>query len=172
MTIAPARNGATPPEIVSFADILGEHAVLADLRVTSKKHLCQEIARAAAELTGAAQRDIFESILERERLGSTGMGYGVAIPHASVEGLDRVRGVFARLDQPIEFDSIDERPVDLVFLLLAPAEPNADRLKVLARVSRALRRQDYREKLRAAPSPDALRALLFGESAEDDAAAS
>ncbi len=152
-----------------LTDILHADGVLADLRATSKKHLFQELSRVAGDLTELPARRIFDAVLERERLGSTGVGHGVAIPHARLEELDSVQGLFARLSEPIDFDAIDERPVDLVFLLLAPEAAGADHLKALARVSRVFRREELRERLRAAPDQDALAALL-SERADADAA--
>ncbi len=107
--------------------------------------------------------------MERERLGSTGVGYGVAIPHARIEGLTSVRAVFARLESPIEYEAIDDRPVDLVVLLLAPIDAGAEHLKALAKVSRLLRREDMRAKLRSAPSVESLHVLLT-ETRSADAA--
>ncbi len=152
-----------------LTDILHANGVIADLRATSKKQLFQELSRVAGDLSGVPSRRIFEAVLERERLGSTGVGHGVAIPHARLEELETVQGLFARLSEPIDFDAIDERPVDLVFLLLAPEAAGADHLKALARVSRVFRREELRERLRAAPDQEALAALL-SERADADAA--
>ena len=114
-------------------------------------------------------RVIFESVLQRERLGSTGVGQGVAIPHARLRGIRDVTGFFARLKSPVDFESIDGRPVDLVFMLLAPEDAGAEHLKALARVSRLMRREDVRERLRAAPDLTAMHALLVGTPASDAA---
>lgn len=141
-------------------DLLSPHAVVAGLRAGSKKQVLQELARRAAELTGRPERAVFEVLLERERLGTTGVGHGIAIPHGKLPDLDRVHGMFARLERPVDFDSIDEQPVDLVFLLLAPEQAGADHLKALARVSRLLRDAALCEKLRGADSADAIYALL------------
>jgi PTS system nitrogen regulatory IIA component len=118
------------------------------------------LARKASELTGQHERMIFDVLLERERLGTTGVGQGIAIPHGKLASLDRVYGLFARLERPIDFDAIDEQPVDLMFLLLAPEQAGADHLKALARVSRLLRDNAVCEKLRGSTSADALYALL------------
>jgi PTS system nitrogen regulatory IIA component len=155
---------------MTFTDILAPDGVIVDLKIASKKQAFQELAKVAANLTGLDARAVFDAILERERLGSTGVGHGVAIPHARLPGLPKIVGVFARLAQPIDFDAVDERPTDLVFMLLAPEGAGADHLKALARVSRAMRREDLRDRLRAAPGADAVRALLSGEAAEIDAA--
>jgi PTS system nitrogen regulatory IIA component len=134
--------------------------VIANLRATSKKQALQELARFAAGLTGEQERAIFEVLLERERLGTTGVGAGVAIPHGKLAGLKRLYGVFARLETPIDFESVDEQPVDLIFLLLAPESAGADHLKALARVSRLLRDREMCEKLRGSDTGDAIYALL------------
>ena len=145
---------------MEIEDILTPGAVVAKLKATSKKQSLQELARVAADVTGADERAIFEVLLERERLGSTGVGAGVAIPHGKLAGLDRLYGVFARLAQPIDFDAVDDRPVDLLFVLLAPEGAGADHLKALARVSRLLRDTATCDKLRGSDSRDALFALL------------
>lgn len=145
---------------MEIADLLTPNSIIPNLRVTSKKQALQELARFAAGLTGQHERTIFEVLLERERLGTTGVGAGVAIPHGKLSGLKRLYGVFARLDTPIDFESVDEQPVDLIFLLLAPETAGADHLKALARVSRLLRDREMCEKLRGSDTSDALYALL------------
>lgn len=145
---------------MELSDLLTPAGVVAHLRAASKKQALQEIARAAADITGIEERAIFDALLERERLGTTGVGLGIAIPHAKLPQLTRLYGLFARLDQPIDFDSIDEQPVDLMFVLLAPESAGADHLKALARVSRLLRNQGICEKLRGAQSAEAILALL------------
>ncbi len=147
-------------------DILQPEAVIAGLKVTSKKQALQELARHAATVTGVNERKIFETLLERERLGTTGVGNGIAIPHGKLSELTRLYGVFARIDRPIDFDSIDEQPVDLVFLLLAPEAAGADHLKALARVSRLLRDAATCEKLRGAKTADGLYLLLTQSEAQ------
>ena len=134
---------------MDIADLIYPEGVVASLRVTSKKQALQELAKRAAEITGQPERAIFEVLVERERLGTTGVGDGVAIPHGKLPDLERLYGLFARLEKPIDFDAIDEQPVDLICLLLAPETAGADHLKALARVSRLLRDQSVREKLRA-----------------------
>lgn len=141
-------------------DLISPHAILPNLKAGNKKQALQEMARKASELTGQHERAIFDVLLERERLGTTGVGHGIAIPHGKLSSLDRVHGVFARVERPIDFDAIDEQPVDLIFLLLAPEQAGADHLKALARVSRLLRDQSMCEKLRGAQSGDAMYALL------------
>jgi PTS IIA-like nitrogen-regulatory protein PtsN len=145
---------------MDIADLITPAAVIPNLRATSKKQALQDLAKKAAELTGMAERAVFEVLLERERLGTTGVGNGIAIPHGKLNELDRLYGVFARLERPINFDSIDEQPVDLIFLLLAPGSAGADHLKALARVSRLLRDKGVCEKLRGTENADALYALL------------
>jgi PTS system nitrogen regulatory IIA component len=108
---------------------------------------------------------VLEALTEREQAGSTGIGHGVAVPHARIEGLDRIRGVFLRVEQPVAFESIDDQPADLIFALLAPPEAGTEHLRALARVSRMLRSPDLRAHLRQAKTPDALHALLVQESA-------
>lgn len=141
-------------------DLITPHAVLPALKAASKKQALQELARKAADLTGQHERAIFDVLLERERLGTTGVGHGIAIPHGKLPGLARVHGLFARLDKPIDFDSIDDQPVDLVFLLLAPDHSGADHLKALARVSRMLRDANVCAKLRGSDNADAIFAIL------------
>ena len=130
------------------------------LRVTSKKHALQEISKRMAESYSLAEREIFEILLAREKLGSTGVGNGIAIPHGKIKDLDCLRGYFARLERPVEFEAVDERPVDLIFLLLAPEEAGADHLKALAKVSRLMRDKTVCEKLRGSDTSEALYALL------------
>src|SRR5690348_7452966 len=145
---------------MEISDLLTPNSIISSLRVGSKKQALQELARFAAGLTGQHERTIFEVLLERERLGTTGVGAGVAIPHGKLPGLKRLYGVFARLDTPIDFESVDEQPVDVIFLLLAPETAGADHLKALARVSRLLRDRSICEKLRGADQAEAIYALL------------
>jgi PTS system nitrogen regulatory IIA component len=145
---------------VDISDLITPATIVPSLKVTSKKQALQELARLGSEATGVGEREIFEILLERERLGTTGVGGGIAIPHGKLPGLKGLRGIFARVEQPIDFDSIDEQPVDLIFLLLAPETAGADHLKALARVSRQLRDREICEKLRGSDTADALYALL------------
>jgi PTS system nitrogen regulatory IIA component len=138
-------------------DAIDEH-----LAATNKKGLFQQIAGAVSRRTGVPAKAIVACLAEREKIGSTGFGGGVAIPHCKVEGLDRVVGYFARLAAPIDFQSVDGLPVDLVFTLLSPPDAGADHLKALAGVSRALRDRNLAAKLRGARSRDAIFALLAG----------
>lgn len=143
-----------------MAALISTEAIFPKLRVTSKKQLLQELANRASHLTGVGERHIFDTLVARERLGSTGVGHGIAIPHGKVPELDRVYGFFARLERPLPFEAIDEQPVDLVFLLLAPDTANAEHLKALSRVSRMLRDEKMCEKLRGCESAEGLYALL------------
>lgn len=145
---------------MDISDLILPESVIANLRVTSKKQALQELAKKAAELTGQPERALFEVLMERERLGTTGVGHGIGIPHGKLPELDRLYGLFARLDTPIDFDSIDEQPVDLIFVLLAPETAGADHLKALARVSRLFRDRAVCDKLRGTDSAEAIYALL------------
>ncbi len=143
-----------------LSDILSPQAVHAAIVVPNKKALFQQLAGIASKLVDADARVIIDRLVERERLGSTGFGGGIAIPHGKIEGLDRVVGLFARLGSPIDFAAIDDLPVDLVFLLLSPVDAGVEHLKALARVSRRLRDKPFVAKLRGAGSDDALYALF------------
>ena len=145
---------------MEITDILSPTAIIPNLRATSKKQALQELAHRVQELSGLPERMVFDVLLERERLGTTGIGNGIAIPHGKPVGIERLFGVFARLERSIDFESIDEQPVDLIFLLLAPESAGADHLKALARVSRLLRDKAVCDKLRTADSADALYAVL------------
>ncbi len=152
--------------MVELSDILAADAVDADLNVANKKALFQQLAAAAARRTGLGTKEIVAALNERERLGSTGFGGGVAIPHGRIEGIPRVYGYFARLVGPVDFQAVDNLPVDLVFLLLSPPDAGADHLKALARVSRVLRDRQTLAKLRGARSRDAIYALLSGSETQ------
>ena len=133
---------------MELADILAERAVLCCTGVKTKHQLFEDLAARAAELTGHPQAEILEAISAREELGSTGLGNGIAVPHGKIAGLKGVTALFARLDQPIEFDSVDDQPVDIVVMLLAPAGAGADHLKALSRVARLLRTETVVDELR------------------------
>ncbi|MBK0400553.1 PTS IIA-like nitrogen regulatory protein PtsN [Limibaculum sp. M0105] len=145
---------------MELTELVTREAVFASLKASSKKQVLQEIANRARDAYGLTARRVFEGLIAREKLGSTAMGYGVAIPHARIEGLDRIVGVFARLERPVDFEAADGEAVDLVFALLAPEEAGADHLRALARVSRFLRDAEARAKLRQTDRADALYALL------------
>src|SRR5580693_6460415 len=134
---------------MNISDLLAPDAVLSGLKVQNKKQLLQELAARGAMIAHLPERKIFETLVERERLGTTGVGQGGAIPHGRLSDVKAIHGVFARLETPIDYDAVDSQPVDLVFMLLAPEGAGADHLKALARVSRLLRNQAICEKLRA-----------------------
>jgi PTS system nitrogen regulatory IIA component len=150
-------------------DILASDAVLERVQAGTRKALFQQFASAAANAYGLDASVVCDAVAAREKLGSTGFGAGVATPHGKVPGLERVCGVFGRLVQPIDFDAVDEMPVDIVFMLLSPPDAGAEHLKALARVSRALRDKPFVAKLRGAGSRDALVALLTSDHARDAA---
>lgn len=155
---------------MELSDFLAEHAVLTCTGVTSKRQLFEVLSQKAAEITGFPEADILDALLGREELGSTGLGNGIAIPHGKIAGLTGVTAVFARLDKPIEFDSVDDQPVDLVMMLLAPVGAGADHLKALSRVARLLRTESVVDELRSAGGPAELRAILTAP-VEDSCAA-
>ena len=152
-----------------IADLITPQSVIANFRVSSKKQALQELAKKAASLIGQPEKLVFDVLSERERLGTTGVGLGIAIPHGKLPGLDRMTGLFARLEKPVDFEAIDNQPVDLVFLMLAPEDAGADHLKALARVSRLLRDRAVCAKLRGTDNADALYALLTDDRASDAA---
>lgn len=141
-------------------DLVAPQAVIPALKVNNKKQALQEIAARAAELTGRPEREILDVLMQRERLGSTAIGSGIAIPHGKLPKLDRLFGLFARLDRPIDFEALDGQPVDLIFLLLAPENAGADHLKALARIARLLRDVDITRLLRDSSDREALYAVL------------
>lgn len=145
---------------MTITDLVAPEAIVPALKVSSKKQALQDLAARAAMLTGQNERAIFEVLLQREKLGTTAVGYGVAIPHGKLPKLTKMFGMFARLDRAIDFEALDGQPVDLVFLLLAPEGAGADHLKALARVARLLRDQDTANKLRAARDAQALYTVL------------
>ncbi len=154
---------------MDLGDLIGFEAVLPSLRAGNKKQVLQELAARAARITDLDERDVFERLTQRERLGSTGVGHGVAVPHATIEALDRTVALFARLERPIDFEATDGQPVDLIVTLLSPAGAGADHLKALARIARVMRNATFTAKLRACRDPHALYALLV-HSVEPDAA--
>ena len=145
---------------MDIADLLGPGAIIASLKGSGKKQVLQELSRRAATLLRLNERAIFEVLWERERLGSTGMGTGTAIPHGKMTGIAKPVGLFARLEKPIDFEAVDERPVDLIFVLLTPEGAGADHLKALARIARLLRDQDVAKKLRASRDAQAIYSVL------------
>ncbi len=145
---------------MSLADLIVQDSVIPALKVNSKKQLLQELSAKAAQVTGLSEREIFDVILQRERLGSTGVGNGIAIPHGKLNSIDHIVGVFARLADPVDFEALDDQPVDLVFLLLAPEGSGADHLKALSRIARVLRDGDMVGKLRDTEAASAIYAFL------------
>lgn len=145
---------------MTLTDLVAPSAIVPALKVNNKKQVLQELSARAAELTGQSERAIFEILLQREKLGSTAVGNGVAIPHGKLSKLGRLFGLFARLERPIDFEALDGQPVDLVFLLLAPEGAGADHLKALARIARLLRDQDVAKKLRASRDAQAIYSVL------------
>jgi len=157
--------------MMNISDLLAPDAVLPALKVQSKKQLLQELAARAHAVTRLPERRIFETLNEREKLGTTGVGSGIAIPHGRLVEVTAIAGVFARLEAPIAYDAVDSQPVDLVFMLLAPENAGADHLKALARVSRLLRNAAICEKLRAATTAEAIYAILTAQNGDASQAA-
>jgi PTS system nitrogen regulatory IIA component len=151
-------------------DLLAPGGIIPSLKVTCKKQALQELANRAAEVTGLEPRHIFDTLLQRERLGSTGLGRGIAIPHVKFKQVKGIVCLFARLTEPIDFESHDGEPVDLVFLLIAPEHASGDHLKALARISRLVRDPATLERLRAAPDAASLKDVLLSPAAAPHAA--
>jgi nitrogen PTS system EIIA component len=145
-----------------ISDLLSRNGIIPSLKAASKKQTIEIVAEHAAPLAGLSARLVFDSLLQRERLGSTGIGNGIAIPHGKFEGLDRLVGVFARLEKPIDFEALDGQPVDLVFVLLAPEGAGADHLKGLAKVARVLRSPAIVSRIRTLRDPDVIYDTITG----------
>ena len=145
---------------MEISDLLQIEAILSDIKASGKKQILQELSQRASELTQIEEGLIFSTLLEREKLGTTGIGQGVAIPHGKVSQLEHPYGFFAKLIDPVDFDAIDDEPVDLIFLLLAPENASAEHLKILAKVSRLLRDQKLCSKLRGSVGRDAIYSIL------------
>ncbi|WP_075290975.1 PTS IIA-like nitrogen regulatory protein PtsN [Pararhizobium arenae] len=154
---------------MALAGLLQQNAIIPAMKANSKKQLLQELAAKASKITGLPEREIFDVILQRERLGSTGVGNGIAIPHGKLSHLGSIIGIFARLESPVDFEALDDQPVDLVFLLLAPEGAGADHLKALSRIARVLRDPDMVAKLRATDSASAIYAFLSDDQASNAA---
>ena len=149
------------PDMIDITDILSPDGVIVDLKTcSSKRQVLKELADHAARLVGIDSQQLLEALMERERLGTTGVGHGIAIPHARLDQLDKIVGLFARLDQPIDFEALDDQPSDLIFLLLAPNSADAESLKALARVSRVLRNTNLQQRLRQAKDAGAIYRML------------
>jgi nitrogen PTS system EIIA component len=151
---------------MALTDLVVPQAVVPSLRVNNKKQALHELAARAAAICGRNEREVLEVLMQRERLGSTGIGSGIAIPHGKLARLERLFGVFARLERPIDFEALDGQPVDLVFLLLAPEAAGADHLKALARIARLLRDTEIAQKLRESRDAEALYAVLTSASGD------
>ncbi|PRD43359.1 PTS IIA-like nitrogen-regulatory protein PtsN [Phyllobacterium phragmitis] len=154
---------------MDLSDLIQPAAIIPALKASSKKQLLQVMAEKAAELTGLTEREVFDTILQRERLGSTGVGNGIAIPHGKLNSIKRITGIFARLENPVDFEALDDQPVDIVFLLLAPENAGADHLKALSRIARLLRDPDMVTKLRGTHDAQALYAFLTTRPASNAA---
>ncbi len=146
-----------------LSDLISRDAILPSLKVASKKQALQELSERAAQQCSLTPREIFEALSQRERLGSTGIGNGIAIPHSKLARIDRIFGVFARVEKPIDFESLDGEPIDLILLLLAPENAGADHLKALARAARMLRSPSKTAKLRSTRDAGMLYAILAEE---------
>jgi PTS system nitrogen regulatory IIA component len=159
--MAPGRDRCNwVDDSMDLSDLLAPEGILPALNVTCKKQALQELAARAADVTRLDERQLFETMLQRERLGSTGLGRGIAIPHVKAKNLESIVCLFARLSTPIDFESQDGEPVDLIFLLLAPERASGDHLKALARISRLVREPSTLEQLRHANDAAALRKVL------------
>jgi PTS system nitrogen regulatory IIA component len=156
---------------MNLAEIIDARAVLPHLKAQNKKQLLQELSQAMAAIVAVDHRIIFETLMTREKLGSTGLGQGIAIPHGRLPNINRVYGLFARLATPVSYDSVDGVPVDLIFVLLSPDQAGADHLTALARISRLLRETDTMKKLRGTDSAEGLYAILTEPAATATAAA-
>lgn len=150
---------------MTIGDLLEPGAVALRASAPGKRQVLSMVADIAGRVLGVDSEAVLEGLVEREAAGSTGVGEGVAIPHARVEGLDRVRAVVVRLDTPVAFDSLDDKPVDLLVALLAPRDANAQHLRALARVARMMRQPEIRSAVRQARSADAIHVLLTDQPA-------
>ncbi|WP_426052112.1 PTS IIA-like nitrogen regulatory protein PtsN [Brevundimonas sp. SL161] len=149
---------------MDIGELLVRDGIVLKSGASSKRQALHVLASAAAQAMGLDEIRVFDALMEREALGSTGLGSGVAVPHARLAGLDRVKAVFVRLDTPVAYDSVDDRPVDLMFALFAPPRDGAEHLRALAAVSRAMRSPELREQLRQARTEDAIHALFVGDA--------
>lgn len=156
---------------MNIGELLDRTAISLRVSAANKRTVLAAIAEIAARNFALEAGDVLDALTEREVAGSTGVGYGVAVPHARLDGLSRMRGVFVRLEQPVEFEAVDDQPVDLLFALFAPKSAGAEHLRALARVSRVLRQTELREQLRKARTADAVHALLVQEASARPSAA-
>ncbi|HKR86610.1 MAG TPA: PTS IIA-like nitrogen regulatory protein PtsN [Phenylobacterium sp.] len=149
---------------MQIGELLDRNAIALRVSAANKRQVLALIAEIAARNLGLDAADVLDALAEREQAGSTGVGHGVAAPHARLEGVERMRGVFVRLEQPVDFEAVDEQPVDLIFALFAPIDAGSEHLRALARVSRLLRQAELRQQLRQARTADAVHALLVQDS--------
>lgn len=156
---------------MDIGELLVRDGIVLRSGASSKRQALHAVASAAADALGIAETTIYDALMEREALGSTGLGSGVAVPHARLSGLSGVRGVLVRLDHPVTYDAVDDRPVDLMFALFAPPSSGAEHLRALAAVSRAMRSPELREQLRQAHTADAIHALFVSDAAAPATAA-
>lgn len=157
---------------MQIGDLLDRNAIALRVSAANKRQALAVVSEIAARNFGLEAGEVLDALTDREQAGSTGVGYGVAAPHARIEGLTRLRGVFVRLDHAVEFDAVDDQPVDLIFALFAPKEATGvEHLRALARVSRILRQADLRQQLRQARTADAIHALLVQEPLKRPSAA-
>ncbi|WP_375611353.1 MULTISPECIES: PTS IIA-like nitrogen regulatory protein PtsN [unclassified Bartonella] len=154
---------------MNLSELIAPEAIIPALKANSKKQVLQILAEKASKLTGLSEHVIFDVVLQREKLGSTGLGGGIAIPHGKLPDINRIIGIFARLESPVDFEALDDEPIDLVFLLLAPENAGADHLKALSQIARVLRHTDVVQKLRSTHNANALYALLI-QTSESNAA--
>ncbi|WP_317992508.1 PTS IIA-like nitrogen regulatory protein PtsN [Bartonella gliris] len=154
---------------MNLSELIAPEAIIPALKANSKKQVLQILAEKAAELTGLNERVVFDTVLQREKLGSTGLGGGIAIPHGKLPNINRITGIFARLESPVDFEALDDEPIDLVFLLLAPENAGADHLKALSQIARVLRHSDVVQKLRNTHDANTLHALLIQNSTSNAA---
>lgn len=148
---------------MEVSDLIGLDDIFVQMRAGSKKQVLSELAESASQKTGLDCHLILDKLLERERLGSTGVGEAIAIPHGKITGLEKIVGLFAKLEKPVDFDSMDDQPVDIVFMLLVPEDTGVDHLKTLSKIARLFREPNFNEKLRQASSKEAAYALLVDD---------
>ena len=154
---------------MDFQTLIEPDAIMPALKATSKRQVLQEMAAKAAAIVDRPEREILETILQREKLGSTGVGNGIAIPHGKLAGVDRIPGLLARLSKPVDFDALDDQPVDLVFMLLAPEGSGADHLKALSKVARLLRNPQTVTEIRSLQDPGSIYAAMLHGKAQNAA---
>jgi PTS system nitrogen regulatory IIA component len=149
---------------MDIGELLVRDGIVLKSGASSKRQALHVVASAAAQAMGLDEIRVFDALMEREALGSTGLGSGVAVPHARLAGLETVKAIFVRLDNPVAYDAVDDRPVDLMFALFAPPKAGAEHLRALAAVSRAMRSPELREQLRQAHTADAIHALFVSDA--------